>query len=245
MSNWASDEDCNPSSFDEMAIYPEAKELLEFFYASGDVPHIIFHGDTGTGKTTAANLLARKLKPTFADANVFDCGGGKGKKDMDEWVVQLVGAKGGLTKFFSSPDPECFIFDEFHNINEKVQTTLNKPLETIARNTPCFFLVNNLDEVAPPIKDRCTLIPFDVCSVSPNDGKLKMFPHHSWSEKDWKNELRRVGRIATRKKGYDVVSSIEDKVLATNLACVSVRTYIRKLGQSYDMRNFYEKTEEK
>jgi len=248
MSDWASDEDCNPSSLDDMAIYPEAKELLEFFYASGDVPHIIFHGDTGTGKTTAATLLARNIKPDFTDANVFDCGGGKGKKEMDDWVLQLVGAKGGLTRFFSDAEPECFIFDEFHNITERVQTTLNKPLETSARNTPCFFLVNDLDKVAVPIKDRCTLIPFDVCSVRSVNKKIEnelvMLSHHSWSEKEWKEELRRVGQIATKKKGYEVDSEIEDKVLTNNLACVSIRTYIRKLGQSYDMRYFYDKSKE-
>jgi len=246
MSNWASDVDCNPSSLDDMAIYPEAKKLLEFFYASSDVPHIIFHGDTGTGKTTAANLLARKIKPSFSVGNVFDCGGNIGKKEMSEWVVQLVGAKGSLTSFFSSPDPECYIFDEFHNIDSKIQTMLNIPLETTASSIPCFFCVNDIEKVAEPIRSRCTLIPFDVCSIHPTiKDTLVMNTHHSWSEKEWKEELRRVGRIATKKKGYEVDSALEDKVLSKSVCCVDIRTYIRNLGQSYDMRSFYEKPKEK
>ena len=155
-------------------------------------------------------------------------------------MQRLVGAKGSLTSFFSSPDPECFIFDEFHNIDNKIQTMLNIPLETTASSTPCFFCVNDIEKVAEPIKSRCTLIPFDVCSISKN--VLKMNTHHSWSETEWKEELRRVGQIATKKKGYEVDSAIEDKVLDKNVCCVDIRTYIRNLGQSYEMRSFYDKT---
>ena len=241
MSSWSSDDICNPSSLDEMAIYPEAKRLLDYFFASGDIPHIIFHGDVGTGKTTAATLLAQRIKPDFTINNVFDCGGNITNKEMDAWKVQLVGSKGGLSQFFSDPPPECFIFDEFHGVHKKIQTDLNIALENAARNSPCFFCVNDLDSVAPPIKDRCTIIPFDVAAMHPKKDELVMFSHHSWSASDWKEELRRVGRIATKKKGFDINESLEDKVLAKNLCCVSTRTYIRKLGQEYDMDKFYAK----
>ena len=68
-----------------------------------------------------------------------------------------------------------------------------------------------------------------------------MKTHHDWSEKDWKDELRRVGRIATKKQGYDIDEDIEDWVLAKNIYCVDIRTYIRKIGHKYEMSKFYAK----
>jgi DNA polymerase III delta prime subunit len=98
MSDWANDDDCKPTSFDEMAIYPEAKEILQHFLTSGNIPHIIFHGDTGTGKTTAANILARTIMPDFGEKNEFDCSGIISPSVMDKWLVQLVGKTGALTR---------------------------------------------------------------------------------------------------------------------------------------------------
>jgi DNA polymerase III delta prime subunit len=235
MSDWASDDDCKPTSFDEMAIYPEAKEILQHFLTSGNIPHIIFHGDTGTGKTTAANILARIIMPNFGERNEFDCTGIISQTVMDKWLVQLVGKTGALTRFMTGLENECFLFDEFHLIDGKVQMKLNKPLEGKAKDTPCFFCVNDLEQVEKPIRSRCTIIPFDVCSIHPTKNELVMNTHHSWSEKEWKEELRRVGRIATTKKGYEVDSAIEDKVLAKNLCCVDARTYVRNIGIQYEM----------
>jgi hypothetical protein len=105
--------------------------------------------------------------------------------------------------------------------------------------------VNDLEQVEKPIRSRCTLIPFDVCSIHPKKDTLVMNTHHSWSEKEWKEELRRVGQIATKKKGYEVDSAIEDKVLAKNLCCVDARTYVRNMGIQYEMYGVTAKRKEK
>ena len=241
MSRW--DIDFSPTTFDEMALVPEVKEYLTYYYDSGNVPHIILHGDTGTGKSTAAFILAQRIKPSFTHANIFDCGGDKGVNDVKEYLHILRGAGGGLTRFFSDASPECFIFDEFHNIGKKHQTMLNIALETYAANIPCFFCVNKLnDVVAEPIQSRCKILRFDVCSIINN--ALVMRTGCGWNADEWKNELRRVGRIVTGKSGYDVDETIEDGVLAIDRFCVDARKFIFNLGERYEMKSFHSKPNE-
>jgi replication factor C subunit 3/5 len=229
----------SPNNFDEMALYPELRKLLTYYYDSGNIPHVILHGDTGTGKSTTAFILAQRVKPDFTQANVFDCGGDKKATHVKEYAEQLAYSKGGLTAFFSSPEPQCFIFDEFHNIEKKHQTMLNIVLETSAADTPCFFCVNDINKVAPPIQSRCRKLNFDVAAII--DDKLVMRKAVGWSANEWKDELRRVGRIANKKAGVDIDEKIEDSVLSIDMSCVDARTYFINLSEAYEQKVFYDK----
>lgn len=228
-----------PDNFDEMALYPELKDILQYYYDSKNIPHIILHGDTGTGKSTAANILARRIKPDFSVKNIFDCGGDKGLADVKGYVELLRNSNAGLTRFFINPEPQVFIFDEFHKIPERLQTMLNVTLETTAKDSPCFFCVNDLDKVEPPIRSRCKLLPFDVAQIK-NDN-LVMFSHHPWNADEWKEELRRVGRIVCKKENVSINENIENEVLSNNQYCVDARKYIQALGEKITMKSFYKK----
>lgn len=237
MSGW--EVDFSPTNFDDMALYPELRELLQYYYDSRKIPHIILYGDTGTGKSTSAFILAQRLVPDFTHRNVFDCGGDKGVNEVKGYAEILRNSKGGLTKFMDPDKEYCFIFDEWHNINLKHQTKLNIALETYAADTPCFFCVNDIRSVADPIVSRCRVLNFDVSQIL-ND-KLVMREGTGWNETEWKNELQRVGRIVCKKAGVDIDEKIEDEVLSNDHACVDARKFISNLGEAYDRKMFYAK----
>jgi len=228
-----------PTTFDDMALYPELREILQYYYDSRKIPHTIFFGDTGTGKSTTAFILAQRLVPSFNARNVFDCGGEKGVNDVREYVNILRSSRGGLTKWIEPDKQYCFIFDEFHNIAPKHQTMLNIALETYAADTPCLFCVNNIKSIAEPIQSRCRVLNFDVASIL-ND-KLVMRTGTGFTESDWKNELQRVGRIVTTKNGVDIDEKIEESVLSIDRFCVDARKYIFNLGEAYERKLFYAK----
>jgi DNA polymerase III delta prime subunit len=236
----------SPTNFDDMALYPQLREYLSYYYESGNIPHVIFHGDTGTGKSTSAFILARVIKPGFSQLNVFDCAGEKSAKSVEGYITSLKGATGALTRFMDNTHqrrpPYVFIFDEFHNIDKKHQTMLNLVLGNEAGNIPCFFCVNNIEKVAEPIQSRARILRFDVAAVS-ND-KLVM-RDVGMTANEWKEELRRVGRIITKKVGCDIDEKIEDEVLSNDVNCVDARKFIFSLGERYEMKMFRAKSKEK
>jgi len=236
----------SPTNFDDMALYPELREFLFYYYESGNIPHVIFYGDTGTGKSTSAFILAQVIKPDFSQLNVFDCGGEKSAKSVEGYITSLKGATGALTRFMDNTHqkrpPYVFIFDEFHNIDKKHQTMLNLVLENEAANIPCLFCVNKINMVADPIQSRARKLCFDVASIS-ND-KLVM-RDVGMTANEWKDELRRVGRIITKKIGYDIDEKLEDMVLSSDINCVDARSFIFSLGERYEMKMFRAKSKEK
>jgi len=224
-----------PQNFNEMALYPELREQLNYYYESGNIPHVILHGDTGTGKSTTAMILARKIKPEFSHHNVYDCGGDKGVADIKNYIVHLKGANSGLQRFFADGSSSTFIFDEFHNISKKHQTMFNIVLETHVANIPVFFCVNDIEKVADPIVSRCRLLRFDVAVIL-ND-KLVM-RDVGMTANEWKEELRRVGRIITKDLNYDVDEKLENDVLSNDVNCVDARKFFLSLGEKYEMKLF-------
>ena len=55
--------DTTPKSLDDMVLYHDLREHLEYYLSTGDFDCLIFHGDTGTGKTTAAQLISVVITP--------------------------------------------------------------------------------------------------------------------------------------------------------------------------------------
>ena len=68
-----------PSTLEEMALYPALREHLQFYVKQGSFPHLILHGDTGTGKTTAARILT---SGNGLDVIEYDCAQDNTKKAM-------------------------------------------------------------------------------------------------------------------------------------------------------------------
>ena len=50
-----------PQNFDDIVSQNVAINNLKDFVKSGNMPHIIFTGPAGTGKTSAALIIAKKL----------------------------------------------------------------------------------------------------------------------------------------------------------------------------------------
>ena len=230
-----------PEKIKDMALYPTLRKWLEMYEGTGEFNHLLFHGDTGTGKTTAAYILAGVVCDDFSiHKHVIDCSSKPNITQFREIAQRVSISQGGLTKFFSQPTKEVFIFDEFHKLPKDTQTVLNRILENDAVGTPCIFCVNDLDSVEKPIRSRTKRLPFNVAVVNEKK-ELKFFDYVDYSKDEWIEELRRVGREVCKSNDVEPLKEVEDTVFANDLYLTDVRTFIRALEDEYRIKDYYKK----
>ena len=122
--------------------------LLRRIIESGSVPNMIFSGPSGTGKTTVANLIAKKTQRKLCKLNATTAS----SADIKEIYAQL--------DTFLAPNGVLLYLDEIQYFNKKQQQTLleyieNGKITLIASTTenPYFYVYN-------AILSRCTVFEF-------------------------------------------------------------------------------------
>lgn len=133
-----------PKNLDEICSQDEIVGIFKNFIKSNQIPHSIFFGGAGTGKTSFARALANELETLF-----FEFDGANLK--IDE--VRKVIPKGALLK------PLIFI-DEIHRLSKTQQETLLLPME----NYDAIFIgastANPLFALTQAIRSRCCVFEF-------------------------------------------------------------------------------------
>ena len=111
--------------------------LLRRIIESGTVPNMIFYGPSGTGKTTVANLIAKKTQRKLCKLNATTAS----SADIKEIYAQL--------DTFLAPNGVLLYLDEIQYFNKKQQQTLleyieNGKITLIASTTenPYFYVYN-------------------------------------------------------------------------------------------------------
>lgn len=112
-------------------------KMLRKIIESGKVPNMIFYGPSGIGKTTVANIIAKKAGKTLHKLNATTAS----VSDIKDIIASLNG--------FMEPDGVLLYLDEIQHFNKKQQQTLlefmeNGKITLIASTTenPYFYIYN-------------------------------------------------------------------------------------------------------
>ncbi len=111
--------------------------ILRRLIDSGNIPNMIFYGPSGTGKTTVANIIAKKNNRTLYKLNATTAS----TADIKEITAQL--------DTFLAPNGILLYLDEIQSFNKKQQQSLleyieNGKITLIASTTenPYFYVFN-------------------------------------------------------------------------------------------------------
>jgi replication factor C small subunit len=165
---WA--EKYRPKNLDDMVNQREIVERLKSFVKSRNVPHCIFAGPPGTGKTTAAVCLARNLygeayREHLMELNASD------ERGID--VVRETVKTFARVKSIGEIPFKIMILDEADNMTSDAQQALRRTMERYTETCRFIMCANYSGKIIEPIQSRCAPFRFTYLPREEHDHYLK------------------------------------------------------------------------
>ena len=137
-------------------IHENIYKKLDYFYESNKIPHIIFHGSSGSGKRTIVDNFLNKIykndnKKLKTNVMLVNCAHGKGIKFIREEL-----------KFFAKTNIQAnsgvlfktIVLINADNLTIDAQSALRRCIELFSANTRFFIIVENKQKLLNPILSR-------------------------------------------------------------------------------------------
>lgn len=128
-----------------------------------EIPHFIFAGPAGVGKTTAALCIAKELlgENWRRDTLELNASDERGIKMVRERVKEFA----AVMKFSSTAENDdkpyrIIILDEADEMTSEAQTALRRIIEDSSRTTRFMIICNYLSQLIEPIQSRCVIFRF-------------------------------------------------------------------------------------
>jgi replication factor C small subunit len=165
---WA--EKYRPKSLDTIINQKEIVDRLKSFAQAKNVPHCIFAGPPGTGKTTAALCLARDLygegyREHLMELNASD---ERGIKIVRETVKTFA-----RTRSIGEIPFKILILDEADNMTSDAQQALRRTMERFTETCRFVMIANYSGKIIEPLQSRCAPFRFSYMQQQDQDRYLR------------------------------------------------------------------------
>lgn len=139
-----------PTTLEDIVLSKEDREFFESLKTKKEIPHLLFSGSSGIGKTSLAHIITRDiLKCDSAYINASD------ENSVD--VMRNRIANFAKTKSFDG-NIKVIILDEACGLTGDSQRILRGLSEEYATTTRFILTTNYLHKVIAPIQSRCQVI---------------------------------------------------------------------------------------
>lgn len=141
-----------PRALDEVVGQDGNVEIIEEMVNRGveEVPHMLFHGPPGTGKTSTAVAVAEELDADYAEYNASDS---RRIEDVRDTIIPAL--------YHSLTGRKVVFLDEFDQVTNDAQSALRRPLETTPDAVTVIASCNKVGQVLVPIRSRFMEFEFD------------------------------------------------------------------------------------
>ena len=148
-----------PHSFDDLVSQNIAITNLKQFVQKGNMPHLIFTGPAGTGKTSTALIVAQSmLEPENYALNVLELNASDTVRM--EYVRTIIKDFVNQKMVSGKRNLKFILLDEADNIPGQVQQALRRIIEKTSTKVKFILMCNYINKIIDPIISRCAVIRF-------------------------------------------------------------------------------------
>ena len=134
-----------PSTLDGYIGNEHVIDKAKLWIESGELPHLLFYGPAGTGKTTLAKILANSVDSQIMYINASD----ENSVDVVRDKIKRFASSVGFSRW------KIIILDEFDYMTPNAMATLRNLMETYSKSARFILTCNYIEKVIDPIQSRC------------------------------------------------------------------------------------------
>jgi len=146
-----------PSKFKDIQGQKEIIQRVSSLVASKNIPHLMFAGPAGVGKSTLALATAKELfgdsfRQNFLELNASD------ERGID--IVRVKVKDFARTKSIGDVPFKIIFLDECDALTRDAQQALRRTMETYAQTARFILSCNYISKIIDPIQSRCVVFKF-------------------------------------------------------------------------------------
>ena len=146
-----------PSTFEEVRGQKEIVEKIKAFVKSGNMPHLLFSGPAGIGKTTLSLVIARQLFGENWRQNTLELNASD-ERGID--VVRVKVKDFARTKAIGDVPFKLIYLDESDALTKEAQQALRRTMENYTKTCRFILSCNFSSKILDPIQSRCAVFRF-------------------------------------------------------------------------------------
>jgi replication factor C small subunit len=157
-----------PKEFSEVLGQSEIIERVEALVKKKNMPHLLFAGPAGVGKTTLSLVIARQLfgddwRNNFLELNASD------ERGID--VIRVKVKDFARTRAIGDVPFKIIYLDECDALTKDAQQALRRTMENYTQTCRFILSCNYSSKIIDPIQSRCSVFRF---KPMPKDEALKI-----------------------------------------------------------------------
>lgn len=133
-----------PSTLEGYVGNDVVRSKIEHYIETQDIPHLLFYGTAGTGKTTAAKILVKNIECDYMFINASDERGIDTVRDKIKGFASTIGFK----------PLKIVVLDEADFLGREAQPALRNLMEAYSGTTRFILTANYIERIIDPLVSR-------------------------------------------------------------------------------------------
>lgn len=146
-----------PDKLTNLESQQTAVDILTKCLSTKQIPHFLFHGSPGTGKSTAVVTFLNEFYNHADRANLvlmLNASDDRGISTVRNKIKPFAHLHADETK------PKFIVLDECDNMTQDAQEALKRMMEHCSKTTRFFLICNYVSKIIDPIVSRCVRVRF-------------------------------------------------------------------------------------